>query len=240
MLPVIRAEARKLLTVRSTYILSGIAFLLTALLTFWIFGYKAPATSPHIFMEAVETGSAAIAVFVAIIGILLITHEYRYNTIMYTLTASNSRTKVLLAKALVYAGFVAVFTLFIMLASALFSWIGLSMGHDYAAAQEFYYWDTIWRGLVYVLLYSSAALMFGFLFRHVVGAIAVFMIVPSTLEGLLGMLLKDNTKYLPFTALEQIHTGSMLKPLSAAVLFGAYLAGGWIIAWILFLRRDAN
>lgn len=240
MLPAIRAEARKLLTIRSTYILSGIAFLLVAFLTFWIFGYKAPGEGSHVLIEAVSTGGSAISVFMAIIGILLITHEYRYNTIMYTLTASNSRSKVLAAKILVFGGFVAAFTVFIMLASALFSWIGLQMGHERVVAQEFFYWDTIWRTLTYVLFYTLAGLMFGVLFRHVVGAIAVFMIVPSTIEGLLSMLLKENTKYLPFTALEQINSASMLKPATAALIFGAYLAGGWIIAWFLFLKRDAN
>lgn len=240
MLPAIRAEARKLLTIRSTYILMSIALLLVAFLTFWVFGYKAPATSQDVLMEAVSTGGVSISVFVAIIGILLITHEYRYNTIMYSLTASNSRSKVLAAKVLVFMAFVALFTTIVMLLSALFSWIGMYMGHEYVAAQQFYYWDTAWRTLLYVLLYGAAAVMFGTLFRHVVGAIAVFMIVPSTVEGLLSLLLKENTKYLPFTALEQIHTASLHAPLTAALIFGAYLAGGWLLAWLLFLKRDAN
>lgn len=240
MLPAIRSEFRKLFTIRSTYILSGIAMLLVVILGFWALGYKSSASDPTLYMEAAKMGGNVISLFVAIIGILLITHEYRYNTIMYTLTATGSRSKVLAAKLLVFGVFTIVFTLLMMLLAAFCAWIGVQLAHDAVVAQQFFYGDTLWRTVSYGLLYSMAALLFGLLFRHVVGAMAVFFIVPTTVEGLLGLLLKDNAKYLPFTALEQINAASLFKPLQALLIFGAYLLGGWIIAWILFLKRDAN
>jgi len=71
-------------------------------------------------------------------------------------------------------------------------------------------------------------------------------------EPLFFLLLKQNVKYLPFSALQQViaptvpvgtavaDVNSHLSPLHAILLFGAYMLGGWTIAWVLFLRRDAN
>jgi hypothetical protein len=75
-------------------------------------------------------------------------------------------------------------------------------------------------------------------FRHLVGAIAALFILPIV-EELLGLLLKDNVRYLPMSSLAEVNnhtTGSA----SAALLFTAYIAGAFLIAWYFFRRRDAN
>lgn len=239
MLSVTRAEMRKLLTVRSTYILSGLALIIVGLISFWALGIKGTPHNSSLLMESVEV-SGIVSLFVAIIAILLITHEYRYNTIMYTLTATNSRSKVLIAKLMVITAFATIFTSVAALMAIGLTWAGISIGPGGMVVQEFYYWDTIWRSLFGSLAYVWAGLLFGVLLRHVVGALVVFLIVPSTIEELLTLLLKENSKYLPFTALESVQSGALMAPSKAALIFTAYLAGGWIVAWLLFLRRDAN
>ena len=100
-----KSELKKILTIRSTYILTVGFFLLTATVAFYVHGYKnssadaAGGASSNIFVASSITQiSTTLSVAGAIIALLLAAHEYRHNTIVYTLTASNSRTRVLLSK----------------------------------------------------------------------------------------------------------------------------------------------
>ncbi|MEK7153194.1 MAG: ABC transporter permease, partial [Patescibacteria group bacterium] len=102
----LRSEYRKLFTIRSTYIISGLALLLVGFISFWVMGYKGASDNPHLLMDAATMTGQAISLFMTILAILLITHEYRYNTIMYTLTSSNRRSKALLSKAIVVSVYV--------------------------------------------------------------------------------------------------------------------------------------
>jgi ABC-type transport system involved in multi-copper enzyme maturation permease subunit len=241
MIALLRAEFRKLLSIRSTYIISGIALLLIGFIAFYVAGYKGVGASSHWLMGIVSEVSTILAIFTSLIAILFMGHEYRYNTIMYTLTAANSRTKVLLAKVIVTV----LFSFGLMAASVLLAtlayWMGVLFSPSFGRmilAPEFF-WGDIWQAVYYLLAYSLVGLLFAFLFRHLVGAIAAVFIVP-TIEGLLSMLLKDNTKYLPLSSLEQVHTQSLWSPGKAALLFTIYLVAAWVITWFLFLKRDAN
>jgi ABC-2 type transport system permease protein len=235
-----RSEFRKLLTIRSTYILMILATLLLGFFSFWALGYKGVATANPVLMQAVMDGVTVVAMFISIIAVLNVTHEYRYNTIMYTLTSANSRTKVFLAKLGVILAFVLGFFVFASLFAVLMTWIGATMSGNTPINDTFYFTETIWRSLFHITAMTLLGFMFGMLFRHVVGAIAVLFIVPNTIEGLLSIVMKENTKYLPYSAIEQVHSGALLAPNKAALVASAYIVGGLIIAWILFLRRDAN
>jgi ABC-type transport system involved in multi-copper enzyme maturation permease subunit len=248
MMPLLRAEFRKLMTIRSTYILLGVATLIVGFLAFWITGHNSQGTSSNILSSAATDTAGGVAVFLAIISILLVTHEYRYNTIMYTLTAANSRSKVLAAKLLVMLAFATVATLAFMVFAVFMAWLGVVTGGDSMMHQYIYIWDIVWRSLFYSLAWVAVGMLFGLLFRHIVGAIIVLFIVPSTVEGLLSLLLKENSKYLPFMSLEQVMSpaGASMNGITAmgagkaALLFSVYLVAGWAIAWFLFLKRDAN
>ena len=82
--------------------------------------------------------------------------------------------------------------------------------------------------------------------RQQVGAIAAFFLIPALGEQLLSLLLKDNRIYLPFTALTQVTmpesagVQNALSPGKAAFVVVLYIVVGWLVAWYLFLRRDAN
>jgi hypothetical protein len=57
--------------------------------------------------------------------------------------------------------------------------------------------------------------------------------------------LKKKVVYLPFSALHEVigqgqNYNKTISPVKGAVIFGCYLVVGWIVAWVLFLRRDAN
>src|SRR4030081_2547999 len=98
MIPALKAEFRKLLTVRSTYIIFALALVFVAFFAGYIEGFRTlpdHVHNPNALSEQVTSAVQAMSIFGALIALLLFAHEYRYNTIMHTLTLSNSRTKVL-------------------------------------------------------------------------------------------------------------------------------------------------
>ncbi|HEY1645756.1 MAG TPA: hypothetical protein VGF75_05295, partial [Candidatus Saccharimonadales bacterium] len=97
--------------------------------------------------------------------------------------------------------------------------------------------------------YAMAGLVIAALLRNQIGAIIVLFVVPDTVEGLLSILLKNNTVYLPFSALHTMlgvglnssnSAGPSISPLHALYVFLAYLVVAWLIAWYMFIRRDAS
>ncbi|HSD55909.1 MAG TPA: ABC transporter permease [Candidatus Saccharimonadales bacterium] len=247
MIAAIKAEFRKLLTIRSTYVITLLATLLIGFIAFWGMGWKGGPTIPPVGLHNAALNLISVmGIFSGIIAILLITHEYRYNTIAYTLTSSNSRMKVLLAKMFVMTTFSIVVTIFTVAISVGLVVLGAKMNDVTILPQQFELYSVAWRTLVYMVMGSLAGLAIGFLSRSVVFAIVAYFAFPTTVEPLLHGLLKVSNNYLPFAAQNQIiaPTGAldsnMYSPLASAAVFGAYLLGAWIVATVLFIRRDAN
>jgi ABC-2 type transport system permease protein len=252
MIASLKSELRKLYTVRSTYLMLLFTFLIMLFFAFYTEGLKVghgslAATDPNKLAELVKNAVANLAFFGAIAGILSLTHEYRYNTIMYTLTSSRSRSQTLLAKVIAISIFAVLFTIYVAVAAAGLMYLGLAIKGVTLVHQTFPV-DLLWR----VLYMSWGTCMMGLLLaayiRNQVGTIAAYFVLPGLGEMLAGLLLKDNKIYLPFTALQQVTGASAdaglpdhtLSHVHAAWIFGAYLVVGWIIAIVLFLRRDAN
>jgi ABC-2 type transport system permease protein len=244
----VKAELRKLLTVRSTYFIIAFLFLLLGIFGFYVSGWhmsRVDLLNPEALAHDVTDAVNTISVFIALIAVLLFTHEYRYNTIMYTLTSSNSRSKVLAAKIIVIGGFALIFTALFAVLSPLISLLGIHAHHLTLAHQTLHYSNLAWRTLFFGWGYAMVGLVLAALIRSQVGTIAALFIAPSTVEGLLGLLLKKNVVYLPFSSLHAVigiydNQGSNISPSHAALVFLGYLLVAWAIAWMLFLRRDAN
>jgi ABC-type transport system involved in multi-copper enzyme maturation permease subunit len=236
-----------------------VAFALVALFAFYIEGIKASPESIHDAGKlASEVTNAVVSVSLigALAGVLLMTHEYRYNTIMYTLTSSNSRSKTLLAKILAVSVFSILFALLFGTLSPLMTLLGLHIKGLTLDPQQLDVFSLAWRAAFYGWGFSMLGLALAVMLRHQIGVIVTLFMAPTTLEGLLGLLLKHNSMYLPFTSLAQVlqHQVSQTRSVDAAketiviaMSYGhaalvalAYIVGAWIIAWILFLRRDAN
>jgi ABC-type transport system involved in multi-copper enzyme maturation permease subunit len=248
MISTLKAEVKKLLTVRSTYIIIGIVFILVSFLSFYIAGWhlkRVDLLSPTALSGDITFVISGMSVFVALIAILLLTHEYRYNTIMYTLTLSNNRNKVMLAKIIVITGLAILFTLFLAAYTPLITLLGIHVHHLHLVPQTIHYWNLLWRCLFYGWGYAMVGLVIAALMRNQVGAIITLFVVPTVVEGLLQLLLNNNVVYLPFSALHQVigtdrNFNSRLSTFHAALVFMGYLVVAWIVAWILFLRRDAE
>jgi ABC-2 type transport system permease protein len=244
MIPALKSEALKLLSVRSTLVIAAIAGLLIIFFAGYVEGFKAaPAMlkDPGLLAREVTAAINFSAVFAGLIAILLFSHEYRYNTIMHTLVSSNRRSKVLLAKILVTSLFAVVFAVLVGVLSPLATTVGLQLANKELVEQVIPYSDLIWRSLLFIWGYAMIGLLFVALVRNQVLAIGAMFIIPTTIEPIAGALLKKNAEYLPFNALSAvIGNNPDITHARGAAIFLAHIVFWWLLAWLLFLRRDAN
>lgn len=244
MLPALKSEFRKLFTVRSTYVITAFIALFIVFFAGYIQGFKADSATLQDsgYLAAQSAGALAFAgVFCGLISILLLSHEYRYNTIMYTLTSVNSRSKVLLSKILAMTAFAVGIAIIMALWSPLVAYLGIQLAGNDLAAQTVPLGDLIWRGLFFMWAYSMIGLVLVALTRNQIFSVVALFFIPITVEGIAALLLKENAIYLPFTSLMAVITDNPnIAPPKAALVFLGYLASSWATAWFLFLRRDAN
>lgn len=246
MIPALKSEVRKLLSVRSTYFLSVIVFAFVLFIGGYITGYKAmpeALSAPNYLVEQVFGAITFLSIIISITCLLIFGHEYRYNTIIYTLTLNKSRTKVLAAKVIVASAYALLMGLIVIALTMASTVIGAHM-HDYTLGQQtINVFDVLWRALFCVWGFSMLALLIVALLRNQIASIVLLLLMPTTIEGILSLLLKENAKYLPFTAL--LNSASTVplgnaRPWYFATIVMGYIVGGWLIAWVLFTRRDAN
>lgn len=250
MLGTIKSEIRKLLTVRSTYVLLFVIFAMALFFNFYIEGYwgqsgsAAGTLQPGALREVIGNGVGMAALFISIIAILQMGHEYRHNTITYTLTANSRRTQVFLAKTLVLGAFAVVVGLLVALVSLLTYKLGLSLRDASLPPQDIEYGIHFFRVAVYSFVYGILGLLVAVLLRNLIGAIVFILIFPTTAEPLLGLLLKDKSVYLPFTTFDHILGAAITQgdmTMNRATIFSLlYIAILGVVTWVLFVRRDAN
>lgn len=245
MIPALKAEFKKLLTVRSTYFILIFAVAMVVIFAFYSEGYKAVPESlndPFKLSGEVISGIMALTGLGSVVGMLLMTHEYRYNTINYTLTAARSRTQVILAKIITVSCFAIFFALLIGTLAPVLCYLGIKLHGSTLIHQSFYFRDLAWRVVYTVWGYSIMALLLATIIRAQVGTFVAFFFLPAV-EALLGLLLKKNTVYLPFNAINGVLQHAVYQPVPyarSALVATIYLVVGWLVAWQLFLRRDAN
>ena len=242
----VRAEFRKLYSVRSTYVLTAVILALAVVLIgFWIYGYKNAGHTElnvDVIREMLYNAAAPAGLFAGIIAILAFGHEYRYNTILYGLTNVNHRTKLFFGKLVALLIFGVVLCSVVMGLGIAAFYLGQNLNHVTALKQTMPDAAFIGRLFATMLGFISFGFVIAALLRSLVGAIVVFLMLPTLAEQLLTLLLKDNIKYLPFTALGNVAStspGGLNATQSLWVVIG-YVVGAGLLAYILFLRRDAN
>jgi ABC-type transport system involved in multi-copper enzyme maturation permease subunit len=247
----LKAEFRKLFTVRSTYVLCLISLVILGIFAFYLQGLKVAPESlgdTHKLAGEVTNAISTVAIFAALAGVLLVTHEYRYSTIMYSLTSSKSRVRVILAKFIAVSLFTIGFSLAIGILSPLFTYAGISLRGLHLVHQDLHIWDLLWRSVFYGWGIAAFGMVLATIIRNQIGAIIALFVLPGVVEGLAGMLLKHNAIYLPYQALNSLIGLASSGPagnISAShgksvLIFLTYLVVGWAISLTLLLRRDAN
>lgn len=244
MMAALYSEFRKFLSVRSTYIVSLLAILLIGFISFYGFGYKSGGNpAPDFLMQAAMQTASFIGIFVGVLSILLICHEYRFSTITYTLTASNNRLKVMLAKFVTVGAYGLVMTLASALVTIPLLILGAKLGGHDLGSQTVELYPLLWKSGFFIISSAWFGLLLGFISRSMVFSLVVYFFLPLV-EQLLHGLLKVNSNYLPNAAqgqvLQMTPMPDMFSAAASAGVFGAYLVGAAIVAAVLFVRRDAN
>lgn len=246
MLASLKSELRKFLTVRSTYIMTVLVLGLIAFLAVYAFGYKQDpaslATSSTILSDAISGAVGIFAIFAAILVILLVTHEYRYNTITYTLTTATNRLYVLASKLIVSLVYVTVIGLVVAAIAYFGTKAGIAASGGTLRPQDLPT-ELVWQILVYLWGNILFAFVIAVLARSVVVAMGAFFVIP-VVESILSGLLKANAEFLPFQALNAVIGQALptatLTNSAAAVIVAIYVIVFGTLAAVLFVRRDAN
>jgi ABC-type transport system involved in multi-copper enzyme maturation permease subunit len=250
MIQMLKPELRKIWTVRSTYALLLFNFALMCIFAFWIEGYKAgesskAVTDPYKLASLLRDAATNLAFWGSLVAVNAITQEYRYNTIMYTLVASRSRTQTLLSKVVAVSIYALFFAVFVLVFAGGLMYLGLAI-KGLSLSHQIIPSDLLWRILFEIWGFCMLGSLIAVIVCHQVGAIATFFATSVIVEPIIGLLLKDNRIYLPFMALQQVTQleGSdlhhVLSHSKAALVVCVYIAAGWLVAWFLFLKRDAN
>jgi len=249
MFAAVKSEIRKILTVRSTYAILAITVLLLGLFCFYATGWRATTgqlLNDNMLKNVIQQAIISTGLLGSLVGLLLVTNEYRYNTIMYTLTASNNRTKSLFAKLIATTAFSLVFTLFVAIAAPLLTIAGVAAHgvNPGLSPQHLQLSPLFWQVLFVGWGYSMFSFIIAMILRVQVGAISAIFLFPAMVESLLALAMKKDAIYLPYNSLQSvlIHNDAF-KPVSygaAAAIATVYIVGGVIISWILFQKRDAQ
>ncbi len=262
MIRAIRYELIRLRTIRSTWWLALLSLLATGSISWAIAANLQAGPLDVADIAVLLTGGALYsplvppAVFMAVLGVLALGHEYRYSSIRATLTAIPRRSRVLAAK-----------TLTVALAAAVVAVLSLavSWGVGFAVLGERML-DLPWTEhplprisggyVAFVVLSALLGLALAGLFRNVPAALVAILVIPLVLEPVLAVVLgfevlrpmREAGKFLPFAAGRQMLVpgvstpagyGEPLTPVSGGLTMSAYVAALLALCWAFFARRDA-
>ena len=190
MIDALRYEWVRLLTIRSTYWLVGLALafqLSMSLLIAWNLPSSGPLSGgeePFAILVTIGASTGVAPLFIAyligLLGVFSMGHEYRHGMIRATLTALPRRGTVLVAKVLttaVVSAAAAVLCVVAALVSALVFGVGLPDGGDVLSVTT--------GTVVFTVLFTISGLAFALVLRNQTAAVAMLLLVPSVGESII-------------------------------------------------------
>jgi ABC-2 type transport system permease protein len=191
-------------------------------------------------------GVASIAaIFTMILGILIVTWEYRHGTITQTYLATPRRERVIGAKlgvSFVAGAILAALSIAVALVVALF-WISLDLERDQ--------WELAGRIVLAGALWGVLGAGLGALIQSQVGAIVAAFVWFLVAEPLLGLPLDSAADYLPGSVIDRLQNTDAVEASAegfipehtyslwvAALLATAYAAGFAALGIASAIRRD--
>lgn len=179
--------------------------------------------------DVISVGSTA-GIFTLILGILIVTWEYRHGTITQTFLTTPRRERVMLSKvvvALALGAVLAVLCLIVVLVTATF-WISI----DLTGGQ----WQMVWRLILGAAIWGVLGAGIGALLQSQVGAIVAVFVWFLVAEPLIGVQFDRFADFLPggvldrLTAREEIDAFGDDAGWSFGVGAAALLAGAYALA----------
>lgn len=242
----IRTEVLKLRTVRSPWLLlAAVPVVVIAGVSGLVMSSPGKLADPGTQANALaHVGLAAL--FTLAFGILAVAGEYRHKTITDSYLTSPGRASVVAAKLIVYA-------LFGALAGLVASGIGLGVAAAWWSAKgvpfawgDSMMWATIGGGVASNAAFAAIGVGLGALIRNLVGALALALAWIAVVEGIVGQLVGNLARWLPFTAGQALGGGDgkdmlathLLPRLGGGAVLAAYTALFVAAAIATSVRRD--
>ncbi|MEZ0064537.1 ABC-2 type transport system permease protein [Streptacidiphilus sp. MAP12-20] len=242
----IRTEVLKLRTVRSPWLLLAACPLLV------IAGVSGLVVSSKTALDATKQGEALAHVglssmFTLVFGILAVAGEYRHKTITDTYLSTPARGRVIGAKLLVYAVLGALAGTaagLVGLGVAAAWWSDKGVSFVWGDAQM---WTTIGGGVAWAAAFAAIGVGVGALVRSLVGAIAVALAWVALVEGVVGQLIGNLARWLPFNAGQALGAGSramvsgnLLPRWGGGAVLALYVLAFAVLAVTTSMRRDVS
>lgn len=246
----VASELVKLRTVRTPYVLLLVSALISGAAAAALVGSGSLSDDPDRALSLAQAAGFG-SLFVAVVGILIVTNEYRHGTIMTTFLGEPRRVRVLLAKlaAAALVGLAFAIAVLVVAAAVAVPWLEArdeSIGFDGQAL------EAVGRVLLAFVLTAVVGAAVGAIVHSQVGAIVGYFVwifvIESIVTGLSGWLLTDFgepdpiSKFLPGSALGGIIGGEgsefLLRGGTAALLALAYAVGLSALGALSMTRRD--
>jgi ABC-2 type transport system permease protein len=242
----IRSEVLKLRTVRGPWLLLAAG---PVLVIVGISGLIVSGTSVHDPTAQAKALShvGLTSIFTLLFGIIAVAGEYRHRTITDTYLSTPARGHVVGAKLVVYAALAAlagVVSTLVGLAVAAAWWAdkGASFGWGDSAM-----WATIGGGIAWNAVFAAVGVSVGALIRNLVGAVAAALAWIALVEGVVGQLIGNLARWLPFYAGQALGAGGtamlpepLLPRVGALVVLLVYTAIFALAAITTSVRRDVT
>lgn len=239
------AEVLKLKTLRSTWGFGLVALLFAGLVTVGNIGGSPEADrfDPDLQFRIVLDGAFPGSILALLMGIILVTNEFRHGTIARTLLATPRRGRFVAVKLLAGAatGAALMLLMLVAIASTAIIWLGIldvPLALDEAA-------DGVWRAVVAAVLAGILGAAIGAAVHSQVGALVGVLVWMFVLEPicwvLLGLLDWDGVSdYLPAAAMGGVvdSTGEGLSWFRSVGVALAWAGLATVLALLRTSRRD--
>ncbi len=242
----IRTEVLKLRTIRSPWLLlGGVPLLVIAGISGLVISNPGKLADAGTQANALaHVGIAAL--FTLAFGILAVAGEYRHKTITDSYLTTPRRAAVVGAKLIVYPVFGA-------LAGLVASAVGLGVAAAWWSAKGVPFawgnsmmWTAIGGGIAGCAAFAAIGVGLGALIRNLVGAIAIALAWIAVVEGIVGQLVGNLARWLPFNANQALSGGDgqdmlathLLPRLGGGAVLVVYTALFAVAAIATSVRRD--
>lgn len=237
------AEVLKLRTTRTflVFVLAALALsLLVSILT------AALTDSP----TGEDAASAAYAdlssVFILLLAIVATTGEWRHRTIAGTVLAAPDRVRLIVAKALAYAGAGVALSLLVSICTYVAALLILSSRGE--VTPDFGDWlDLVWRSLVFAAYVGALGVGIGAIVRNQPAAIVIVLVAALAVEPALSGLAPDVWRFAPLTGAPSGLFGGTVEEADdtlargvALLVMAAWVAGSCAAAIALLRGRDLD
>jgi ABC-2 type transport system permease protein len=236
----LRAEWIKFRSVRSTWVLTGLAVAISLLIA----GIAASADDgTHRPVETLAVSSTFVFVLLLVLGIQFIGQEFRFGTIRATFTAVPDRTRVVVAKT--------VFGFIVGAVTALIAFVGsfvvasiVFAGEDRSIPIDGRFTETLVAFVAVAAVSVVLGIGVGAITRNPALGIAAVLIDMFVLESLVTVFVSEDLgSVLPFSAsfaaVPGVGGDTLLTPWSVALaVYAAWAIGLLLIGGIIVERRD--